>query len=210
MIIKDKIIKKFSSNLLIVIMLGLISTTTAWAAIQSSLHSGRAGDASSEYAVVLADANNMWITAEVKYRDDLTVWKDKRIRVLVDGLNVNDVYDDIKTSNGSYELYTFAMTCFYEDVNKQLPDCKPYMDALYDPYYKRFTDSEYWLSVAEIEGKHSSTLQMLTGLFAVALFLLGVTAVMQIKNLVAYLVMFSILLWLLGISILFSIPIIFL
>jgi hypothetical protein len=205
----NKIVQKFSNSLLIVVMLGLVSTTAAWAAIQSSLHGGRAGDASSEYAVVLADANNMWITAEVKYRDDLTVWKDKQVRVLLEGMDKNNFYTDVRTSNGSSELYEFAMPCFIENPETWLPDCKPYINALYDPYQKRFADSDYWLSEAETEGKHSNTLQMLTGLFAVALFLLGITAVMQIKNLVAYLVMFSIFLWLFGLGILLSIPTVF-
>jgi hypothetical protein len=205
---KDKLIK-FSSNLLIVIMLGLVSTTTAWAAIQSSLHGGRSGDASSEYALVLADANNMWITAEVKYRDDLTVWKDKQVRVLLEGMDKNNFFTDVKTGSGSAELYEFAMPCFIENPKKQLPECRTYMDALYMPYQKRFADGDYYLDIANTEGRHSNTLQMLTGLFAVSLFLLGVTAVMQIRNLVAYLVLFSIILWLFGVGVLLSIPTVF-
>jgi hypothetical protein len=202
----SRILKTFSGNLLIVVMLGLVSTTTAWAAVQSSLHGGKASDASSEYAVVLADANNMFITAEVKYRDDLTVWKDKQVRVLLEGMDKNDFFTDIKTANGSAELYEFAMPCFIENPGGQLPECQSYVDALYDPYQQRFSDSDYWLNEAEIEGKYSNTLQMLTGLFAVALFLLGVTAVMKIRNLVAYLVMFSMLLWLFGFYISLTIP----
>jgi hypothetical protein len=190
-------------------MLGLVSTTTAWAAVQSSLHGGRAGDAGSEYALILSDANNMWITAEVKYRDDLTVWKDKQVRVLLEGMDKNSFYTDVKTMSGSAELYEFGMPCFIENPRKQLPECQPYMDALYDPYQKRFADGDYYLDTSNTEGRYSNTLQMLTGLFAVALFLLGITAVMQIRNLVAYLVMFSIFLWLFGVGVLFSIPIVF-
>jgi hypothetical protein len=205
----NKVIKSLSTDLLIVIMLGLVSTTAAWAAIQSSLHGGRAADASSEYAVVLADANNMWITAEVKYRDDLTVWKDKQVRVLLEGMDKNDFFNDIKTMSGSAELYEFGMSCFIENPKSQLPDCRPYMDSLYNPYQQRFTDSQYWIDLSSEEGGYSNTLQMLTGLFAVALFLLGITAVMKIKNLVAYLVMFSIVIWLIGVFVLISIPAVF-
>jgi hypothetical protein len=93
----NKIIKKLSGDLFIVVMLGLVSTTTAWTAIQSSLHGGRSSDAGSEYQLILSEANNMWITAEVKYRDDLSVWKDKQVRVLVDGVSMDDIYSDIKT-----------------------------------------------------------------------------------------------------------------
>jgi hypothetical protein len=204
-----KVIEKFSSELLIVIMLGLVSTTTAWAAIQSSLHGGRSSDANSSYQLSLSEANNMWITAEVKYRDDLSVWKDKQVRVLVDGVSTDNIYEDIKTFNGSAELYEFAMPCFIENPKEQLPNCKPYMDALYNPYTEQFNGSQYWTDLSGTEGRHSNQLQMLTGLFAVSLFLLGITTVMKMKNLVAYLVLFSIALWLIGLSFLLSVPIIF-
>ena len=205
----NKVIQKFSSDLFIVIMLGLVSTTAAWTAIQSSLHGGRSSDASSEYQLSLSDADNLWITSEVKYRDDLSVWKDKQVRVLVDGVGTDDIYGDIKTANGSAELYEFAMPCFIENPKEQLPNCKPYMEALYDPYTEQFNGSQYWTDLSGTEGGHSNRLQMLTGLFAVSLFLLGVTAVMKVKNLVAYLAMFSVAIWLLGVVVLISIPTIF-
>ena len=205
----NKIIQKFSGDLFIVVMLGLVSTTTAWTAIQSSLHGGRSSDAGSEYQLILSEANNMWITAEVKYRDDLSVWKDKQVRVLVDGVGMDDIYSDIKTANGSYELYVFAMPCFYENPKTFLPACKAYMDELYNPYTETHKSSEYWTNLSDTEGKHSNQLQMLTGLFAVSLFLLGVTTVMKMKNLVAYLSTFSVTIWLFGVIVLATIPTIF-
>ena len=205
----NKIIKKFSGDLFIVVMLGLVSTTTAWAAIQSSLHGGRSSDANSSYQLSLSEADRMWVTSEVKYRDDLSVWKDKQVRVLVDGVSTDDIYEDIKTFNGSAELYEFAMPCFIENPKEQLPNCKPYMDALYNPYTEQFNGSQYWTDLSGTEGGHSNRLQMLTGLFAVSLFLLGITTVMKEKKLVAYLSTFSVVVWLLGVVVLVSIPTIF-
>ena len=205
----NKSLKRFSNDLFIVVMLGLVSTTTAWTAIQSSLHGGRSSDANSDYQLSLSEADRMWVTSEVKYRDDLSVWKDKQVRVLVDRISTDDIYEDIKTFNGSAEFYEFAMPCFIENPKEQLPNCKPYMDELYNPYTEQFNGSQYWTDLSSTEGKHSNRLQMLTGLFAVALFLLGITAVMKIKNLVAYLVMFSTALWSLGVIALISIPTVF-
>ena len=202
----NKFLERLSGDLLIVVLLGLVSTTAAWAAVQSSLHDGRASDARSEYAVVLADANNLFVTAEVKYRDDLTVWKDKQVRHFIDGVAVEDLYDDLRTNNGSFELYTDAWSCFVEDPMSQLSDCGPYMAALYGPYDEMWASGDEYLQLSNTESGHSNTLQMLTALFAVSLFLLGVTAVMKVKNLVAYLVMFSTVLWSVGLFILFSIP----
>jgi hypothetical protein len=202
----NKFLERLSGDLLIVVLLGLVSTTAAWAAVQSSLHDGLASDARSEYAVVLADANNLFVTAEVKYRDDLTVWKDKQVRHFIDGVAVDDLYDDLRTNNGSFEMYTDAWSCFVEDPMSQLADCGPYMSALYGPYDEMWASGDEYLQLSNTEGGHSNTLQMLTALFAVSLFLLGVTAVMKVKNLVAYLVMFSTVLWSVGLFILFSIP----
>jgi hypothetical protein len=151
----------------------------------------------------------MWVTSEVKYRDDLSVWKDKQVRVLVDGISTDDIYEDIKTFNGSAELYEFAMPCFIENPKEQLPNCKPYMDALYNPYTEQFNGSQYWTDLSGTEGRHSNQLQMLTGLFAVSLFLLGITTVMKMKNLVAYLSTFSVIIWLFGVAVLATIPTIF-
>jgi hypothetical protein len=202
----NSIMERLSRDLLIVVMLGVVSTTAAWAAVQSSLHDGRAGDARSEYALILADANNKFVTAEVKYRDDLTVWKDKKVRHFIDGVNVDDLYDDLRTNNGSYELYTNAWPCFVEDPMSQLANCAPYMEALYGPYDETWASGDEYWQLSNTESGYSNTLQMLTALFAVSLFLLGVTAVMKVKNLVAYLVVFSTVLWSVGLFILFSIP----
>jgi hypothetical protein len=202
-------LERLSRDLLIVVMLGVVSTTAAWAAVQSSLHDGRANDARSEYALILADANNLFITAEVKYRDDLTVWKDKQVRHFIDGVAVDDLYDDIRTNNGSYELYADAWNCFVEDPRSQLAECAPYMAALYGPYDETWASGDEYWSMSNTESGYSNTLQMLTALFAVSLFLLGVTAVMKIKSLVAYLVIFSTVIWSVGLFILFSIPTVF-
>jgi hypothetical protein len=201
--------ERLSGDLLIVVLLGLVSTTTAWTAVQASLHDKRASFARSEYALILADANNLYITAEVKYRDDLTVWKDKQVRHFIDGVAVDDLYSDLQTSNGSYELYTNAWGCFVDDPSSQLANCDPYMTALYGPYDEMWASGDQYWEETNTEGGFRNTLQMLTALFSVCLFLLGVTAVMKVKRLVAGLVSFSIVLWVVGLFILFGIPTIF-
>jgi hypothetical protein len=202
-------LEKLAGNFVIVVLLGLVSTTTAWAAIQSSLHAGKASDASSEYALALAAADNAWITAEVKYRDDLSVLRDKQVRHFIDKVPTEKLYDDIRTSNGSYEFYVDAFNCFTENPRMQLADCKPYMESIYGEYEAKFASSKSWIEVSNTETSLSNQLQMLTGLFAVSLFLLGITAVMRIRNLVAYLVVLSIILWIVGTAVLLSTPMIF-
>jgi hypothetical protein len=202
--------KKFftmlSNDVFIVVLLGIVSTATAWSGVQSSLHGGVADDAYTEYTLSVADANNMWITAEVKYRDDLTVWKDKRVRLIIDKVSDDDIYSDLQTSNGSYEFYVSAVACLIADRTSQLPDCRPYMDSVYNPISEIEAKGEAFLREWEESGKHSDRLQMLTALFAVALFMLGIASFIQRKSLISAMAIFSVVLSVFGIAVLFSIP----
>jgi hypothetical protein len=196
-----------TNDIFIVILLGIVSTATAWSGVQSSLHGGVSDEALTNYQLTLADANNMWITSEVKYRDDLTVWKDKQVRLIIDGISEDDIYSDLQTSNGSYEFYDTAMTCLLANRTSQLPDCKPYMDSLYQPISVVEAEAESVLRESEKAGKHSDRLQMLTALFAVALFMLGIASIIKRQVMIAALAIFSIVLSIFGIILLASIPV---
>lgn len=150
----------------------------------------------------------MWITAEVKYRDDLSVWKDKQVRLMIDGISTDEIYEDLQTSNGSFEFYESAMTCLVAKQTSQLPDCKPYMDSLYGPISKVEAEGEKTLRESEVAGKHSDRLQMLTALFAVSLFMLGIASIIKRQGLICSLAIFSIVITLVGLVILAGIPVI--
>lgn len=182
----ERILRALASELPVVLLIGLVSTTTAWAAIQASYHDGDADKAYGGYQIALAEANNEWITAEVKYRADLLTWDT--------GLG------------GSYEYYTYALEC-KEASQGQLPDCSPYMDAVYSPYNEAWDAAQPYFEESEIKRGYSDQLQMLTGIFAVSLFLLGITSPMNNRKYAAYLVAFAGILWAVGLVMLVSIPI---
>jgi hypothetical protein len=202
----NKFMKLFTHEIYIVTMLGIISVTTAWAGVQSSLHGGASDEAYSVYQLELSESNNMWITSEVKYRADLTVWKDKKARLLVDGISNEDIYEDVQTSNGSYEFYEHAIPCLVAQNQSQLPDCAPYMDELYVPQAEVWERASKSLVVSEIEGGHSDRLQVLTALFAISLFMLGIASVVKRKKLLLPLVILATALWVFGCAVLLSIP----
>jgi hypothetical protein len=202
-----KLFTLLANDIFIVVLLGIVSTATAWSGVQSSLHGGVSDEALPNYQLSLSDANNMWITSEVKYRDDLSVWKDKQVRLVIDGISKDKIYDDLQTSNGSFEFYESAMTCLVAKQTSQLPDCKPYMDSLYGPIAKVEAEGEKILRESEVAGKHSDRLQMLTALFAVALFMLGIASIIKRQSLICSLAIFSIVLSLLGLVILAGIPV---
>jgi hypothetical protein len=64
------------------------------------------------------------------------------------------------------------------------------------------------LAVSETEGNYSNRLQVLTGIFAVALFALGVTSPMKSRKNASYLVAFAAALWVVGIGLMVTIPVI--
>lgn len=202
-----KLFTLLSNDIFIVVLLGIVSTATAWSGVQSSLHGGVSDGALTEYQLSLSEANNMWLTSEVKYRDDLSVWKDKQVRLIIDGISKDKIYEDLQTSNGSYEFYESAMTCLIAKPTSQLPDCKTYMDSLYGPISKVEAEGEQILRESETAGKHSDQLQMLTALFAVSLFMLGIASIIKRQGLICSLAIFSIVITLFGLVILAGIPV---
>ena len=184
------ILRKFSEELVVVLLIGLVSTTTAWTAIQASFHNNASSAAYGDYQLIIADANNLWITAEVKYRADLLTW-DTHL-------------------GGSYEFRTYAVSCDAFFGPPQLSDCAAYMDAVYGPYNQTFASGDEPLALSELEGNYSNRLQVLTGIFAVALFALGVTSPMKSRKNASYLVAFAAVLWAVGIGLMVTIPIILL
>lgn len=202
-----KLFTLLTNDIFIVVLLGIVSTATAWSGVQSSLHGGVSDEALTNYQLNSAEANILWITAEVKYRDDLSVWKDKQVRLIVDGVSKDEIYADVQTSNGSYEFYESAMTCLIAKPTSQLPDCKSYMESLYGPYGEVFDKGETILRESETAGKHSDQLQMLTALFAVSLFMLGVASIIKRQGLICSLAIFSIVITLFGLVILAGVPV---
>ena len=202
-----KLFTLLANDIFIVILLGIVSTATAWSGVQSSLYGGVSDEALTNYQLNSAEANRLWITAEVKYRDDLSVWKDKQVRLIVDGVSKDEIYADVQTSNGSFEFYESAMKCLVADQKSQLPDCKPYMESLYGPIATLEADGEKILRESETAGKHSDRLQMLTALFAVSLFMLGIASIIKRQGLICSLAIFSIVITLFGLVILAGIPV---
>ena len=72
----NKVIKLFTQEVTVVVLLGVISVITAWAGVQSSLLGGKANKALSFYMEGLSKSNNLFLTSELKYRTDLIVWAD--------------------------------------------------------------------------------------------------------------------------------------
>ena len=186
----ENILRKLSGELVVVLLIGLVSTTTAWTAIQASFHNNASSAADAEYRLVIAEANNWWITAEVKYRADLVTWE--------------------TGVAGSYEYWEFAPSCKQSTPKSQLPDCTAYMDAVYFSYFQAYDRAMPFYDEAEFESNYSNRLQVLTGIFAVALFALGVTSPMKSRKNASYLVAFAAALWAVGIGLMVTIPVILL
>jgi hypothetical protein len=66
------------------------------------------------------------------------------------------------------------------------------------------------LAESGLEGNYSNRLQVLTGIFAVALFALGVTSPMKSRKNASYLVAFAATLWVTGVALMLTIPVILL
>jgi len=198
----NKVIKLFTQEGTVVILLGVISVITAWAGVQASLLGGKSNDALSNYIADLGNSNNLFLTAELKYRTDMVVWADKQT-TLSQGIDVSSGY-----SAGSSELFEFALPCLQENPESQLADCSPYMDELYLPQEKKLDQAMQFLKEYQVSSAQSDRLQMLTALLAVALFMLGVTSVIHQEKLQFAIVLGAIIIAVISIAVLFSVPVI--
>jgi hypothetical protein len=197
-----KIIKLFTQEVAVVILLGIISVITAWAGVQSSLLGGKANDALSSYMEGFSKSNNLYLTSELKYRTDLVVWAEKQ-KILSEG---GDIYSGY--SAGSVELFEFGMPYLLEHPESQLADCSPYMDELYLPQEEAMNQAIHYLKEREVASEQSDRLQMLTALLAVALFMLGITSVIQKEKLQFAIVLGAMIIAVFSIAVLFSVPVI--
>ena len=198
----NKIIKLFTQEVAVVVLLGVISVITAWAGVQSSLLGGKSNEALSFYMEGISKSNNLFLTSELKYRTDLVVWADKQ-KILSEGGDINAGY-----SAGSAELFEFAMPCLLENPESQLADCTPYMDELYLPQDEAIDRALQSLEEYQVSNEQSDRLQMLTALLAVALFMLGVTSVIRKDKLQFAIVLGAMIIALFSIAILFSVPVV--
>lgn len=197
-----KIIKLFTQEVTVVVLLGVISVITAWAGVQSSLLGGKSSDALSIYMEGMSKSNNLFLTAELKYRTDMVVWADKQ-KILNEGGDINAGY-----SAGSTELFEFAMPYLLEHPESQLADCSPYMDELYLPQEEVMNQAMESLKEYEVSSQQSDRLQMLTALLAVALFMLGVTSVIHKEKLQFAIVLGAMIIAVLSLAVLFSVPVV--
>ena len=198
----NKIIKLFTQEVAVVILLGIISVITAWAGVQSSLLGGKSNDALSNYIAGLGNSNNLFLTAELKYRTDMVVWVDTQTTLCEGG----DIYSGYST--GSTELFKFALPYLLENPESQLSDCIPYMDELYLPQEKALDQAMQSLKKYQVSSAQSDRLQMLTALLAVALFMLGITSVIHQEKLQFAIVIGAMLITVFSIAVLFSVPVI--
>ena len=172
------------------------------AGVQSSLHDEESDKALSIYMEGLSEANNMYLTSELKYRTDLAVWAEKQT-ILSNGGNILGGF-----SAGSAELLELAIPCLLENPKSQLPECKTYIDTLYLPQQERFEEAVESLHTSEISGEYSDRLQMLTALLAVALFMLGITSVIRKEKLKFAIMLGAIFIAIFSIFILLRVPIV--
>ena len=198
----NKLIKLLTQEVATVIMLGVISVITAWAGVQSSLHDEDSDKALSIYMEGLSEANNMYLTSELKYRTDLAVWAEKQT-ILSNGGNILEGF-----SAGSAELFELAIPCLLENPKSQLPECKTYIDTLYLPQQERYEEAVESLHKSEISSEYSDRLQMLTALLAVALFMLGITSVIRKEKLKFAIMLGAIFIAIFSIFILLRVPIV--
>ena len=176
--------RRFSLELIIVILLGVASVATAYASFQSSLwdsvmasNYARAQSATTEAESTYLEANQQYVQDAQTYTqlavlgvdavsDDPAVAADAQLKI--DTLSLTGI-DDV-----------FAAALVWSDETGEYPlDSDDYLAARFGGYQDFQADAAEYVAAGDAANGYGDRLTLFTVLLAIALFLLGIAAVVS-------------------------------
>ena len=174
-------------ELIVVIMLGVVATATAYTSFQSGIYGGHSDDKISQSEAAGTEAESLYLEGNQQYvQDSQTIQQLSVLQVAV------DAGDPIAQAQYD-ELYFIAVS---EDLDAAiqngaaLDEAEPefwhdpqadedYQAVLFGEYGEKKDASETLRTDGDHLGKQGDTLGLYTALMAITLFLLGIAAVVR-------------------------------
>ncbi|MCW4386273.1 hypothetical protein OH146_10865 [Salinibacterium sp. SYSU T00001] len=178
-------------ELVIVILLGLVSTVTAYASFQAALYDSQMAAAYSKGQTASTEAESLYLEANQQYVQDVQLW------ATLTQLSIDmDSQDPSIAEAASIKFDTMyfqsvgealdAAVLWSADENAANPesyaspfDHDAYTEALFTPYTEAKDAADAAIAQGDQYNSYSDRLTLNTVLMAVSLFLLGVAAVVK-------------------------------
>lgn len=178
-------------ELIIVILLGVVSTVTAYASFQAALYDSQMAGAYTKGQAAGTEAESLYLEANQTYIQDVQLWStltqlaiDTESADAAIAQSANDKYETMYFQSVSEDLD--AAITWASDENDADPstytapfDNEDYMNTLFSPYAESQEMAENLIAEGDTYNSLSDRLTLNTVLMAISLFLLGVAAVVK-------------------------------
>jgi hypothetical protein len=182
-----------SSNLelIIAILLGIVSIATAYVSFQAALYGGAGATAYAVGGNLSTEAESLYLEGNQQYQQDNALWNDLTLlRIDIDGSDpaaaavAQEKYDTLvfqsvsEDFQGAIDRATAQNEADAELYYSPLDD-EEYQDSLFSGYGDTKTDAEAKVKEGDDLGAQGDKLSLYTVLMSIALFLLGVSALVK-------------------------------
>lgn len=178
-------------QLLIVILLGVVSVATAYVSFEAALYGGQQAAAYSRGGAAQTEAESIYLEANQQYMQDAeTLTRLSEYQIEMDGADpdvaaaASEKYDQLYFTSVSEDLD--AAIAWAQAENEADPSTytdpqgsEDYQDALFGAWSDADAEAEALLAQGDEANQYSDRLTLNTVLMAIALFLLGIAAVIR-------------------------------
>lgn len=178
-------------QLLIVILLGVVSVATAYVSFEAALYGGQQAAAYSRGGAAQTEAESIYLEANQQYVQDAeTLTRLSEYQIEMDGADPNvaaaasEKYDQLYFTSVSQDLD--AAIAWAQAENEADPTTytdpqgsEDYQDALFGAWSDADDQAKALLAQGDEANQYSDRLTLNTVLMAIALFLLGIAAVIR-------------------------------
>lgn len=179
-----------NTELIIVILLGIVSVATAWVSFQAALYDGQTAKALSLSQSATAEAESLYLEGNQEYvQDAQTLGRLTELQALIDAGDPTaaDVYDAlyfvaVSEHFGAAIERADAINATDTEFYTSPLDDEDYQEVLFGAYAEKDTEAETLTAEADALDARGDWLTLTTVLMAISLFLLGVAAVVRARK----------------------------
>ena len=174
-------------ELVIAILLGIVSIATAYASFQGALYGGLSDDSNNLAIAQSTEAESLYLEGNQQFMQDTQIFND--LSVLQVAINAGDPvaqeqYDQLYFQGVSEDFAgaierAAAQTEADPDFFYSPLDDEEYQSVLFSPYAEKGEEAAATKKIADAQGAQGDLLTLYTVLMAIALFLLGVAALVK-------------------------------
>ena len=175
------------AELIVVIMLGVVATATAYTSFQSGIYGGQSDDKISQSEAAGTEAESLYLEGNQQYvQDSQTIQQLSAYSIAADAGDTTAAaqYEDLYFIGVSEELDAAIQNAAAEDEAEPEfwhdPQAdEDYQAALFGTYAEKSDESVALRTDGDALGYNGDLLSLYTTLMAVSLFLLGIAAVLK-------------------------------